>query len=275
MLIDAMKRLLLVLLLASTAWAVNDFSSDGNCKAVWNVDNGALTTDSKGTNTLTNSGMANDAVNFKQGDASADADALGDILYCVDGDLDAGFPFKSGDATKKVSVCGWFRTSGFPAAADRMITGKYSAASGGRSWMVYCKKNANWNLSLAIGYNSGDSAEIVSHASTIATGIWYHFGITFDDSDKSYRIRIWDDNAGAILGSDLTGTATNNMYAGTGLFHIGRCGSASNCLGGEKDEVVVFNDILTTGEIDQIRAGTYGAAASTASQVIMATEEDG
>lgn len=270
-----MKRLLLILLLCSTAWAANDFSSDGNCKALFRVESGALTTDSKGTNTLTNSSMAEDTTDYKEGACSCEANALTDILYCNDGDLDAGFPFKTGDSTKILSVCGWFRVSAFPASASRHIVGKFGSVPNGRSWLVYCKKNANWNLSLGVGYNSGNSTEEISHASTIATGIWYHFGVTFQDSDKSYRIRIWDDNAGAILGSDATGTATNNMYVGASCFTIGTGLNSGACLGGERDEIVVFNDVLTTGEIDQIRAGTYGAAASTAAQVIMVTEEDG
>ena len=50
----------------------NDFTNDANCKALWNFDDGALTTDSKGTNTLTNSGVTADTVDFKEGNASGD-----------------------------------------------------------------------------------------------------------------------------------------------------------------------------------------------------------
>ena len=32
----------------------SDFSADANCVALWRFEDGALTTDSKGTNTLTN-----------------------------------------------------------------------------------------------------------------------------------------------------------------------------------------------------------------------------
>ena len=36
----------------------NDFSSDSNCVALWRFESGALTADSIGTNTLTNSNVA-------------------------------------------------------------------------------------------------------------------------------------------------------------------------------------------------------------------------
>ena len=260
--ISKMKRLIfLIFILCSVSYGANDFSGDDNCKAYFRLESGAVPflADSKGTNTLTNSGMAEDTTDYKEGACSCYANALTDILYRSDADLDAGFPFKSGDSTKILSVCGWFRASSFPASANRNIVNKYSASTGGRSWSVGASKSTTWRVALSVGYNSGNSAETILHGSEITTGVWYHFGVTYNDADKSYRIRVWDDNAGAILGSDATGNSTNNMYAGTGLFSIGRPGSGNVCLGGEKDEIVVFNDVLTAGEIDQIRAGTYGA----------------
>ena len=53
--------------------AQNDFSAGGNAVALWSVDNGALTTDSIGTNTLTdNNTVGTDTTNLMEGDASAD-----------------------------------------------------------------------------------------------------------------------------------------------------------------------------------------------------------
>ena len=58
----------------------NDFSSDTDCKALWNFENGALTTDSKGGNTLSIGGNtpSADTVNYKQGAASCDFDSSND-----------------------------------------------------------------------------------------------------------------------------------------------------------------------------------------------------
>ena len=61
-------------------------------------------------------------------------------------------------------------------------------------------------------------------------------------------------------------TATNNIAITGAPFAIGAWysgGTPSYHLDGLIDEVVVFSDILTTGEIDQIRQGTYAAVPPT------------
>ena len=46
----------------------NDFSGDPSCKAVWRFENGALTADSKGANTLTAvNGPTADTSLYKEG----------------------------------------------------------------------------------------------------------------------------------------------------------------------------------------------------------------
>jgi hypothetical protein len=75
----------------------NDFSGDSNCVALYNFESGALTTDSKGTNTLTNINTVQESVDSKQGSGSADFEyADAECLKIDDGDLDAGYPFKTG-----------------------------------------------------------------------------------------------------------------------------------------------------------------------------------
>ncbi|MBE3144107.1 MAG: hypothetical protein IMZ61_09325, partial [Planctomycetes bacterium] len=86
-------------------------------------------------------------------------------------------------------------------------------------------------------------------------------------SDRSYRVRIWDDFAGAILGTDKTGISPVNIFVGTGTIYRGYAAAAFDMLG-HVDEMVVFDDILTPGEIDEIRAGTYGAAAGIVKKIV-------
>ncbi len=59
---------------------------------------------------------------------------------------------------------------------------------------------------------------------------------------------------------NASGTATNNISLTDAPFAIGAWfngGTPVYPIDGLIDEVVVFRDILTTGEIDQIRQGTY------------------
>ena len=51
----------------------NSFSGDGNCVALWRFENGALTADSIGTNTLTdNNTVGTSTGDYKEGSACAD-----------------------------------------------------------------------------------------------------------------------------------------------------------------------------------------------------------
>ena len=72
----------------------NDFYGDGNAVALWSVDNGALTTDSIGGNTLTDfNTVGTDTVNFQEGDASADLETSNnEALYIADSNLASWIP---------------------------------------------------------------------------------------------------------------------------------------------------------------------------------------
>jgi hypothetical protein len=249
-----MKRLLIFLLLCTCAFAQNDFTTDTDCVALWRFENGALTTDSVGTNTLTETGSpTTDTVDYKEGAASVERDGSGGF-YILDSSLDSGFPLKSGDSNKKISVTCWINWDTANGATF------FKDDNGKRSFAISYAASP-LRVTMSIGYSSGASWEVLTHGWTITAGQWYHVGCTFDDSDKSYRIRIWDDNASAILGSDLTGTATNNINVEDGVLRFMGTWGGSPTFDGHLDEVVVFKDILTTEEIDQIRGGTYGATA--------------
>ena len=88
-----------------------------------------------------------------------------------------------------------------------------------------------------------------SSAGTIDISKWYHFGVTFNNTTKDWQVRVWDDDASTNLVND-SGTASNNMYLGTAPFAIGaqyNSGAMIRPFDGLIDEVVIFDDILTTG----------------------------
>ena len=237
---------------------MNDFSSDPNCVALWSLDDSALTVDSIGTNTLSNTGVASETSDYKEGNGSADYADLTDRLTITDSNLDADFPLKDGGSYKDISICFWFKVSAFPASVDRHILYK-SSGDPNRSFYIACLKDTDWTLNFAISNDGTGWDETIDHGYALLASRWYHVGVTHKNSDKSYRIRIWDDTAGALLG-EVTGNTSGTIDVNTGDFVIGH---VSDALGGFKDEVVVFNDILTSDEIDDIRSGTYRAATTT------------
>lgn len=258
--------LLLILFLGVACLGANDYSGDADCVALWSIENGALTTDSVGGNTLTNPGtlVYSDTTNYKEGSGSGVRTAgAGRYMYRTDTDLDAGYPLKNGDSNKKISVCFWVRATALPAVGQHLFS--YSKWDSGTRSIALSMFNDSGTVryNFIHGYNNGDSAEFLEHAGVnITTNIWYHVGVTYDDSDKSYRIRIWDDNASSA--TETTGNATNNINIETADQRV-IATSSDNDFAGQHDEIVVFKDVLSAAEIDKIRSGTYPTGSPPAS----------
>lgn len=258
---------LALILLPMLCFAANDFTGDGNCKALWRFENGVETTDTIGTNTLVDRNTVTvDGVNYKEGAQSIIPELdTAESYYVTDANLDAGFPFKNGDANKKISACFWFKAETSLAAA--YLVAKYTGGGNNRSFAIMFGTDSKvWPR---IGYNGGASLQEAPTVSAATTdGQWYHVGITFQDSDGAYKIRIWGDTESAVI-SNVADNFTENIYISTMEFTIAAKSGGGATYDGNIDEVVVFDDILTDGEIDEIRAGTYGAAAGLSIPIAM------
>jgi hypothetical protein len=241
----------------------NNFSADPNCVALWQCENGALTADSKGANTLTavNTPVA-ELVDYKEDSASVNLESLQSQYFTLSQEaMDTGFPGKSGDTNKKLSVSCWFKLEsaaggGSPDYGYRSICGILYANL--YSWGVAVSNSTGTNYArFRLGYDNGNSVEEINHTGrVISTGVWYHFGATYQNSNKSYQMRLYDSSN--TTSYTQTGTTTNNINIETGGFRIGSAEASVACWDGLLDELVIFNDILTIDEIDQIRAMTYG-----------------
>jgi hypothetical protein len=235
----------------------NNFAVDPNCVALWRFEPSKLTLDSKGTNKLTDINTVDvNAVDFKEGAGAAHFTRnSGEFLTIPDANLSSGFPFKNASSNSRVSMCFWLKF-------DSMVPWSYvfSKSASKKYGLAVAKSNVD-KLRLLVGYNGGVSAEELAHDSILLPGRWYHVGITFNNASKAYRIRIWDATAGAILGTDKTGTAVHNVTLDAGPVCLGRSAGLdyyNYSLDGSLDEFVVFNDILSSTEIDKVRQGTYG-----------------
>jgi len=265
------KKLLLILCFCSICQAANNFSADPNCKALWRFEDGVLTADSKGGNTLTAGEATANTTLYKEGGASAEFNDRFDKFSIADADLDAGFPLKDGDSNKKFSIAFWARMTSLPNTGEaRNCFMKYTA---GEHCIIVKAHNFGGVTSFGFQISTDGISydESYFHASAIAAEIWYHVSVTYQASDGAYRIRVWDDDAQAILGVDKTGTA-GDIHVDSAPVYISGVADNSTMLG-QFDEMVIFDDVLTADEIDQIRAGTYGGAPPAAGgQVIMIGE---
>jgi hypothetical protein len=234
----------------------NDFSGDANCVALYRFESGALTTDSKGTNTLTNvNAVAEYAVAPLEGACSADFE-LDSVQYftIADASLNAGFPFKNGDATKKASYAMLLKPESV--TAGQAIFCKYSDA---KAVIRFRHQGEYTNLSISIGYDSGNSWEIWDLGVALTAGKIYHAFVTYDDATKTGTCRIRNKTDSNDLFAYASNVFTNNINVENSPFLIGALEVGYYCYDGLMDEFVIFKDILTEAEMALILAGTYGA----------------
>jgi len=229
----------------------NDFSDSAGCKALWNFESGALTTDSKGGNTLVNSGVSADA-DEKQGDWSGlwVRDSA-DYMYVLDDNLDSGVPLKYGESNKSLSYSFWIKLTRVGSVVQYILhkgdTGLNSinvqVSSPGTIGLLLSANGTSWGWG---GY----------HGSALVINRWYHVTVTYDgDNDDAYRIRIWDDTAQAIHGVDKTGTASD-VFIGNASIWLGYPVTAYN-LDARVDEFTIWDRALNVAETDAIRSGEY------------------
>jgi hypothetical protein len=250
------------------SWAVNDFSGDSDVKGVYNFENGAaIDDDSQGTAShLTNSSATDDTTNFKQGSQSAAFNGSTQYMSATDASLETGFPLKNGDTTKNISVAAWVRMGALPGSGAGMaVFAKFHTSLDQRSFMLWFNNPSGTTFaSIELGFDGGNSLETINHASSLSATTWYHITATYQNSDKTYAIRVRDTNC-ATVGSDLTGTATldvNKLWVGEQAVTVGaRNNGAHGLLNGNIDELVVAADILTETESTRICNGTFPSGA--------------
>lgn len=244
----------------------NNFSLDANCKALWKLNSGALTTDSISTNTLTNDGVDEDTTNKKEGTAAGGFVAANtDYLYITDANLASGFPTKSGDTTKTFSVCFWLRMTTLPSGSDGYFPiNKWDEMSTPNrlSWqLAIWGDGVDIHFLYCLGYNNGESVEVIKHETPLSAETWYHVTISYQNSDKAYALRLRDES-GNVIGTDVTGTATldaNKLTVNSEpiMIGVGNNSNPSFWFNGQLDEIAFFNDIISDTEATRIATGTY------------------
>jgi hypothetical protein len=238
----------------------NNFASDPDCVALWQFEDKAFVDDGVGTNDFTNHGAAPNATDFKEGAGSADFRvAQGDWMGIDDEDLSANFPTKAGGKGANMSLCFWMKPRSFPYGGTPIS--KYLISTDDRSWRVFLGGAIDTGyLRLALGNGSGSNFkgyDLNAAGQQFPKNHWYHVAFTYRDSDKGLHVRIWDDTAGKLL-YDYVDKASAPMAITNAPLTLGGLPLMSEFYDGLLDEVVVFKDILTNDEIDQIRQGQYG-----------------
>jgi len=231
--------------------ALNAFYTDPECVALYNFEmNPGFTQDSQGSNHLTQyNTVKQDLIYFKRDRSSAyfRANELGS-LSILDSNLGADFPLKSGSASKKFSICLWFR---IPGNIFSYMLAKGSTTNGKRSFAVYIDymtPKIQWS------YDGTNYDTYITYGLTYER--WYHMGISLDGDSKYLIARIYDSVQQKVVFYESY-NVLNELFLSDGPFTLGVQTPGTQYFKGWLDEVVVFNDVRTLFEIDRVREGTY------------------
>jgi hypothetical protein len=137
------------------------------------------------------------------------------------------------------------------------VISKYQIATDTRSWRLYLGSVPNTYLKLGLGRRTGDEfTDYTFNQPTelIVANHWYHVAFSYRASDRYYHVRVWDatDNVQRI---DREGIATAPMAVTNAPIVLGNTSAESSYYDGLLDEVAVFNQILTSTQIDKVRRG--------------------
>lgn len=251
----------------------NYFGGDSDCVALWSFEAGNFLVDTIGGNDLTNNNaVENNTITYWEGAASARFTAgLSQYLSITDAALDAGFPLKNGDATKKLSVAFWTKLEALPASGNMDFVAKHNSGSNKRCLSI--GYTTTGYIDIWWGYNSGNSSEQWTTTKQLTVGQVYHIGLSTDGIAKSMTVRVWD--VTGATATTLTHTFSNELNVEDAVFTIGAKDGPGNYFTGLVDEVVVFKDVKTADDFDAIRNGTYGAGLVGASMAMPEITMDG
>jgi len=225
----------------------------GDAVALWRFEDGALTVDSVGGNTLiaVNTPVS-DTENFLEGGASVDLERdSSQYLYIADANLDVGFPLKNGDTVKLISVFCRFKIESI---ANSWIFSKTSSNTAQRGWGIYLKSTGK--LEYWCGYSSGGASQEVSTGYTLKVGRWYSLGVACDGINKTILGRLYDHTTETVVYSD-TVSFDYELNVEAANVCIGCKADPAEYWDGLIDEIAVFNRLIDATEIDFMINGTF------------------
>lgn len=210
--------------------------SDGNLKAYYRMESGALTTDSKGSYTLTNNGSVAETTG-KFGGGATTGTNNSSKSFSIGNDL--------GITGNDITMVAWVK-------ANQAVTGDSwyicSQTDSGThvNHEVYYQDNSGvfnvWALRVKLGVGN---VYTYTNANTDLTDDWHHVAYTYGADDK---VRLYID--GELIGTSDADSANGGASGESDQFTIGKRSSGGAFYGDFSfDDVAVFNRELTGEEV--------------------------
>ena len=216
--------------------------SDANLVAYYRMESGALTTDSKGANTLTNYNTVADGIGKFGGGADFGASNTDKALR-VASDLGIG-------ATTNITASIWVKLNTEISTGEYTFIDKNKAGATGTLIQIYYEYNGGTRRLNFRRLGSANAA--VTYNLTLGTSNWYHLVLTWDGTNMYAYVN------GVSVGSAAS-SGTFNLTAYADQLAIGTTNSVDNVRYSSAiiDDVAIFSRALTASEVSQL----YGAIA--------------
>jgi len=221
-------------------------------------DSPGFTADSAGSNTLTNNGADGENSIIMEGSQSAHfVRSNTDNMYCTDANLDSGFPWRYDDTPSEVkdySFAFWVRLDTLPSSAVETyyICCKWAAGASDRVFAIWVDHNDN-KLYVNMGITSGTDYDSVGFGTAFIADRWYFCGISYTDSTRNCKIRIWGNTEGDYLGSDVNDTFTGTTVNQDLPFWIGARSDGNRYADMYLDKFMVYDTPLPLSYYDTLR----------------------
>jgi hypothetical protein len=237
--------------------AANDFTSDSDVVALYNLDNNL--TDSINSQNLTPSGTPPSyTFDSRQGTYAGSFSAANtEYGYITDtgSALVDDFPGKGGTSPVSFSVCCWFKAK--TATARSAMVAKYDFTGSKVSFALNFETSKKPRF--AVGYNGGVTGTNMDFSTILDLNTWYHMACTYTTgAPYTMKIRVRHQDGTLVGGANTTGVAGGEFSPTTSPFEIGRHNiTNANVFDGFIDEVVVFKRALSDADIDKIFNRTF------------------
>jgi len=188
-------------------------------------------------------------------------------LRIQDAALSTDFPYKTDRTNNEFTICFWMKhhavwDPGDPHPEDEYWTHGYIFQKYASSYNRFGIHMEWWDDVITKGElrfvhftDEGGTTEQYPKFKNFVPDKWYHVAVTYKPGE--YRIRVFDNDAEAQLGVDVTGVA-GTIKENAGFIQMIRTRTYGTNSTTYLDEMVVFNRVLSVADIDAIRNGTYG-----------------
>lgn len=164
------------------------------------------------------------------------------------------FPGHCAEATT-YSVCFWFRLTQTAPRFEGMVS-MWHADSAARSWYIGVVSPNTTSVRHAMQRTAAGSYTIITSNLTLTLNTWFHYLATFNSSTKTMSLRIIDSSGASHYSASLS--TTDDLIGFNQGFSVGALNNTDTAaVTGQMQELVIFNDIVSEAEQDQIRQGLY------------------